>query len=98
MGRGRSTPMEVHLIIVRLSDILRKEEISYYTGIPLRTVERILAYFHRTGTIKALDPRYFIEPRKSRRHLTNTDIQVSLFHSHVYALFLPEVTVSFRYH
>jgi len=75
MPRGHTLPMEVHLIIVRLSDYLPKEEISVYTGIPLRTVERILAYFHLTGTIKHLDPARIAQQPTSRRQLSDLDIQ-----------------------
>lgn len=77
MGRGQRIPQIVHLIIVRLSYILCKEKISVYTGIPLRSVERILSYFHEHQTVRDLVRKDIERPLPLRKILSNEDIGVS---------------------
>jgi hypothetical protein len=55
MGCGHPIPKEVQLIIVQMSHIFHKEDISVYTGTPLWSVKWILSYFHQHGTIKPLN-------------------------------------------
>ena len=55
MGHGVVIPKEVQVIIVHLSAIFYTQQISMYTGVPLHSVQRILAYYNEHGTVKALD-------------------------------------------
>jgi transcription initiation factor IIE alpha subunit len=61
---------------VRLSNVMSKEDISIYTDIPLRSVERILQYYHEHGVVKEGDKHSRVIERKT--HLRDVDIQVSL--------------------
>jgi predicted methyltransferase len=76
MGRGKTLAPEVRWIIVRLSTFLSKDDIAIYTDIPLRSIERILQYYHDHGTVKDDDKRAQVTERKT--HLRDVDIQVSL--------------------
>ena len=51
MARGIKIPAAVHWIVVWLSLLLSAEDIAIYTGILLRSVERILQFFKIHGTI-----------------------------------------------
>jgi hypothetical protein len=73
MPRRRRIPAAVHQIIIRLSSLLRNEDISAYTGVSLCSVERILRYFKAHGTIQVKED---IRERK-RRHLRPVDVEVS---------------------
>jgi len=57
MVQGRALSPHIHIIIIRLSYILTKQDISVYTGISLRTIERILAYFKKHGAISEPERR-----------------------------------------
>jgi hypothetical protein len=77
MGHGRTLSLDVHLIVVRLAAFHRTEDIPLVSGIPLRSVERILTYFRQHGTVKPLDPRAIIASKPAKRQLDSDDIQVS---------------------
>jgi hypothetical protein len=51
MVKGKKISSDIQQIIVRLSALLSKEDISIYTGVSHRTVKRILLHFEETGTI-----------------------------------------------
>jgi hypothetical protein len=80
MGHGETLPMLVHIIIIRLSDILRAEDIAFYTSIPLRSVQRILGYYRLTGAIKGFDPKDLTHEIKvgRRQQLCTIELQVSI--------------------
>jgi transcription initiation factor IIE alpha subunit len=65
----------VQWIIVQLSSLLEKEDISVYTGISVRSIERTLKYFkdHRTVQLTEQEKR-----RYQRTHLRDLDVEVSL--------------------
>jgi transposase len=67
MARGKPVPHEVQWMIVRLSGMLSKENISYGTGVSIRTVERILREFSEHGTVQEG------KERKGRRRLLGCD-------------------------
>ncbi len=73
MVKGRKTSSDIQRIIVRLSALLSKEDISIYTGLSHRTVKRILQHFEETGTI----PDEEKEWRRRPRILRDEDINVS---------------------
>jgi hypothetical protein len=75
MVRGRTLPPEVRWIVIRLSTVMSKEEVSIYTDIPLRSIERIIQYYRENGGVKEDDKRARIGERKT--HLRDVDIQVS---------------------
>ena len=52
MAKGKPVPHEVQWIIVWLSGMLSKENISYGTGVSIQTVERILCEFREHGTVQ----------------------------------------------
>jgi histidyl-tRNA synthetase len=49
---GSKITPEIKAIVVRLSAILTKENISTYTGISLSSIKRILTYFDQYQTIE----------------------------------------------
>jgi transcription initiation factor IIE alpha subunit len=73
MTRGSKIPAEVQWIVIRLSSLLKKEDISVYTGISVRSVERILLYFHAHGTIQSRESE-----QGRKKHLRDLDVEVSL--------------------
>jgi len=73
MGHGRVIPPETQRIIIRLSHILTKDDISVYTGVSLRSVERILAYFQKHGTIREPKAR-----ETKQRGLAKDDVEILL--------------------
>lgn len=77
MGRGIPLPVEVHKIIVRLADLFPKEEVSVYTGVSLRSVERILAYYHRHGIVFDHSQKKPECRQRRQRKLRARDINVS---------------------
>ena len=76
MAHGKTHPPEVHWIVVRLSTIMAKEDISVYTGVAIRSVERILQYYRVNGTVKS-DDRRKKRPGNGRGVLSDEDVQVS---------------------
>jgi hypothetical protein len=74
---------DVQWIIIRLQSLLRKEDISAYTGVSLRSIERILKYFntHRTVKVPELEKR-----RYQSTHLRDLDVEVSgvVEHKHLF--------------
>jgi hypothetical protein len=75
MPRGYKISADVQWIIVRLSSLLRKEDISIYTGISLRSVINILQYFNMHGTIEDRVP----EKKKGRKQLRDLDVEACYF-------------------
>jgi len=51
MVQGKAVSEEIQWIIVRLSAIMNPHEIAMYTDIGLRTVQKILSWFRRTGEV-----------------------------------------------
>ena len=74
MPRGTKISTEVQLIIIQLSSLFKKEDISIFTGVSVRSVERILLYHNVHGTVHASPES---EQRGRRRHLRDLDIEVS---------------------
>jgi hypothetical protein len=74
MTRGSEIPVAVQWIIIRLSSLLQKEDISIYTGVSIRAVARILQYYRMHGGIKTQNA----EERRGNRHLRDLDVEVSI--------------------
>lgn len=73
MGRGKAISEEVQWIIVRLSTKMNPDDISMYTGVSIRSVERIIAYFKHNQDV--LVRRQSIKERK--RKLGEAQLEVS---------------------
>lgn len=72
MVKGSKLSAEMHWVVVRLSSILKSEDIAMYTGISISSVQRILRYFDIHGTINHKD-----EERKRRQnYLRDMDVEV----------------------
>lgn len=75
MGHGETQPPQVHWIVVRLSAVMPKENVSKFTGVSVRSVERILQHFRIYGTVKMDDLRKERVPQRGQ--LKDVDLQVS---------------------
>jgi hypothetical protein len=74
MPRGTKISTEVQWIIIRLSSLFKKDDISIFTGVSVRSVERILLYYKAHGTVHDLAES---EQRGKKKHLRDLDIEVS---------------------
>jgi transcription initiation factor IIE alpha subunit len=72
MPWGTKILPEVQWIVVRLSSVFDKDEISIYTGLSVRSIERVLQYFNTHQTIK--NPTE--EKREKRCALRDIDVEV----------------------
>jgi CRP-like cAMP-binding protein len=72
MARGARIPAEVQWIVIRLSSLLKKDDIAIYTGISVRSVGRILMHFQAHGTIQVCESLQQVK----RRHLRELNIEV----------------------
>jgi len=52
MARGSKIHPDVHYIVIRLSSIMKPDDIAIYTGISKQSVLRILRYFAHHGTVE----------------------------------------------
>ena len=73
MGRGKAISEEVQWIVVRLSTKMNVEDISMYTGISIRSVQRILACFQRSEDV--IIPKQSTKERKTK--LGEAELEVS---------------------
>jgi hypothetical protein len=72
MLRGRKISSDVQWIIIRLSSLLRKEDIAMYTGISVRSIVEILRHFNTHGTVEDSE-----QERKERKWLLrDLDVEV----------------------
>jgi hypothetical protein len=74
MAHGCNIPVAVHWIVIWLSSLLRKEDISIYTGVSLWSVEWILHYFKMHQTIQVKEP----EEKWRKRLLRDLNVEVSI--------------------
>ena len=72
MAHGQKVPVAVQWIVVRLSRLLRKEQIATYTGVSIRSIERILERFQKHGSIAESAS----ERRGGRKQLRDIDVEV----------------------
>ena len=72
MARGSKIHPNVHYIVIRLSSIMKPEDIAIYAGISHQSVLCILRYFARYGTID--DKKQY---KKKGVHLCDMDLEVS---------------------
>ena len=75
MAKGSKIPAAIHWIVVRLSSLLKPEDIAIYTGISQRSVERIISFFKLHGTINHKDE----ERKRRRQYLRDMDVEVCPF-------------------
>ena len=73
MAHGSKIPLEVHYIVIRLSAIMKSDDIVIYTGISSRAVQRILRYFAMHGKVEGEK-----EHKTKNSTLRDTDLQVRL--------------------
>jgi CRP-like cAMP-binding protein len=79
MGQqGRSVSVDIQLTIVRLSVRNCKEDIATYVDLSVRTVQRVLNYFHKHGTVKGLDPKAILNRHSPRKQLSGFNLNVSM--------------------
>jgi hypothetical protein len=71
----RRISADVQWIVVRLSSRFEKEEISVYTGISVRSIERILKFFKKHHTVQLTEQE---KRRYQRTHLRDLDVEVGL--------------------
>ncbi|KAK2460232.1 hypothetical protein APHAL10511_007748 [Amanita phalloides] len=64
MGRSKAVSEDVQWIVVRLATKMKPDEISMYTGISVRSIERILAYFQSNRDVPA--PKQSMHARKGK--------------------------------
>jgi hypothetical protein len=83
MARGSKIPLEVHYIVIRLSSIMKPDDIAIYTGISPRAVKRILQYFAMHGRVEGVK-----EHKRRGGTLRDTDLQVS--YSAIIFVILPD--------
>ena len=72
MAKGKAIAEAVRWIIIRLSTTMTEEEISMYTDIGVRSIQRILAHFRQNGGI---DTPKLRGPRL-HKSITDYDIEV----------------------
>ena len=72
MTQGLKIPQEVHYIVIRLSSIMKPDDIAVYTGISPRAIKRILSYFAIHGSVEGEKDR-----KKRDGTLHDTDLRVS---------------------
>lgn len=72
MARGSKIHPDVHYIVIRLSSIMKPDDIAIYTGISKQSVLRILRYFAHHGTVEDKKER-----KKKGVHLRDMDLEVS---------------------
>jgi hypothetical protein len=77
MAKGCKIPVEVQQIIVRMSPLFKKEDIAIYSGVSVRSIERILRYFKTHGTVEGSGQGQ-PEPCGPRKHLRDIDVEVSV--------------------
>jgi hypothetical protein len=51
MAKGKAVLEVVHWIIICLSTIMTEDEISMYTNVGMRSVQKILSYFKQTSDV-----------------------------------------------
>ena len=71
MARGSKIHPDVRYIVIRLSSIMKPEDIAIYTGISHKSVLRILRHFTLNGTIE-----HEKEHKKKGVHLRDMDLEV----------------------
>jgi hypothetical protein len=76
MPRGRALSDDARWIILHMSSRLTLDDITHHTGVPRRTIERIVADFRSRGT--ANRPNSLLQP--ANRILTMQEVQVSSPH------------------
>ena len=72
MPRGSKIHPDIHYIVIRLSSIMKPEDIAIYTGISKPSVHRILRHFSLYGTIEDKKER-----KKKGAHLRDMDLEAS---------------------
>ena len=72
MTQGLKIPQEVHYIVIRLSSIMKPDDIAVYTGISPCAVKCILSYFAMHGSVEGEK-----DHKKRDGTLRNTDLRVS---------------------
>ena len=76
MPQGRQTCSEIQWAIVRLSRMLDQEQVSAGLNLSTRTVQRVLAHFHKYGTVPNEDDQPAKRDRSNNRHLRDIDVEV----------------------
>lgn len=81
MPRGRPLTDDLRGTLIRMCKTLDLDKVIHYTGIPLRTLERLMSDYRKHGTAARPKAR---EMRGRRRKLTSQHVKVS---------FLPGISI-----
>jgi hypothetical protein len=80
MTRGQLLLEDVCNIIVRMETFFSTSQISFFTGVPQRSVQHVLTTFHRTGMVPPALHQHRKEERAEtrgrKRHATDDDVCV----------------------
>lgn len=77
MTRGKKITDDVQWIVIRMATTMPKEDVSQFTGVSIRTVERILSLYAKTGGINAKDLRSESGTVGRKLQLSDIDLRVS---------------------
>ena len=73
MPQGQTISRPVQEIVLRLSSLLPNEDIAFYTGVSLRSVECILQHFKSHGALPEAKER----PGRTQKALRDVELAVS---------------------
>ena len=74
MPRGAKISSEMQGVILRLSKLLKNDQIAICVGVSERAIRRTIAHFREHGTIEGSEP--VPEESKGNRHLRDVDVEV----------------------
>ena len=77
MPQGRKVSPELQWAIIRLSKMLRNDQIAIGLDLSSRTVQHVLSYFNTNGTIPYPEEKPAEAEKKGNGHLQDTDVEVS---------------------
>ena len=72
MTRGSKISDDICSVIIRMASSLPREDISFYTGVSLRSIARILKDFRDNGATKVTSTK----EKGRKRHLRDLDVEV----------------------
>jgi transcription initiation factor IIE alpha subunit len=76
MPHGEKISPEVQWIILRLSKLLKNEQIAMCVGVSERSIRRIISHFREHGTIEVAGSVQ--EERTNNKHLRDIDVEVCI--------------------
>ena len=77
MPQGRKVSPELQWAVIRLSKMLRNDQIAIGLGLSSHTVQHVLSYFNTNGTIPYPKEKPAEAEKKGNGHLQDADVEVS---------------------